>query len=166
MIHPSYIVVGVVSSLATFFVYPLVRTGKGLRFTGFEEDIVNWADALSLGTFACVGALSARQKKMHPIVVIICGMLTATFGGVIRDFLCQVEPWIFHSKSGLYACTALAGAIAYSSLVPWGPQAVAIAACIVTVVALRYASWTYALALPKFQHYRESVQKATECLNA
>eukprot|EP00213_Chloropicon_mariensis_P000879 CAMPEP_0197481296 /NCGR_PEP_ID=MMETSP1309-20131121/46453_1 /TAXON_ID=464262 /ORGANISM="Genus nov. species nov., Strain RCC998" /LENGTH=351 /DNA_ID=CAMNT_0043023497 /DNA_START=155 /DNA_END=1210 /DNA_ORIENTATION=+ len=150
MKSPVYILIGALSSLATFFIYPHVRTGKGLKFDENEEWVLNWADAISLGVFATAGAMNATQKKMPPLVVCVCGMMTATFGGVIRDILCQQKPWIFHSDSGLYASTALSGATAFVATSFIAPLPVAIGACISTVVAMRYVSWTYKVALPRF----------------
>ena len=48
-----------------------------------------------------------------------CGMVTATFGGLTRDVVCQLPKQtqgvgrILHSEAPLYATTALAGGAAY-----------------------------------------------------
>ncbi len=97
---------------------------------------MNWADAISLGAFACGGALNAMQRCVHPIVVIVCGLTTASFGGVIRDLLCQQRPWILHNDSGLYASSALAGATTFVVTTQYAPWPVGMLACIGVVVGV------------------------------
>ena len=87
---------------------------------------------------------------MHPIVVCVCGMMTATFGGVVRDILCQQKPWIFHRDSGLYASTALGGATAFVTATRYAklPVSVGMISCIATCVGMRYVSWKHSVGLP------------------
>ena len=70
---------------------------------------MKWADAFGVGAFAVIGAQNGIRKGLHPLVCIICGMFTATFGGMIRDVLCQKPPRILHSHAEIYASTALTG---------------------------------------------------------
>ncbi|QDZ25299.1 ubiquinol-cytochrome C reductase [Chloropicon primus] len=113
--QPQYIALAVASALATFFLYPKLRKEAitGLNLAEHEQELMNWADAIALGAFACVGAIHATQLRMHWLCVPVCGMVTATFGGIIRDLLCQQKPWIFHTDSGLYATTALGAATSF-----------------------------------------------------
>src|SRR3546814_19912460 len=53
------------------------------------------------------------RKGLHQLVCIICGMMTATFGGMIRDVLCQKPARILHSDVEIYATTAIAGSACY-----------------------------------------------------
>lgn len=57
MKETEYVVLAVVSSLATFFFYPSFRGSQRLdqKLNKTEEEILNWADAIALGAFACVG---------------------------------------------------------------------------------------------------------------
>ena len=151
----QYIVLAVGSALATFFLYPEFRSSmsKGLDLDPLETEVLNWADAIALGSFACVGAMSAVKKGKHPLVVCVCGMVTATFGGIIRDLCCQQKPWVFHTDSGLYASTALGGAISFviTTHLARLPVFAGILSCVSTCVAMRYASWRYGVALPKMK---------------
>merc|ERR1739841_277492 len=61
---------------------------------------------------------------MGPLVVPICGMFTATCGGLVRDVLCRRPPKLLYSAAQdspaaagtLYAPAALSGASAYALL--------------------------------------------------
>jgi len=150
--QPQYIALAVASALATFFLYPKLRKEAitGLNLAEHEQELMNWADAIALGAFACVGAIHATQLRMHWLCVPVCGMVTATFGGIIRDLLCQQKPWIFHTDSGLYATTALGAATSFviTTHIVKLPAATGLIAGIGTCVALRYISWKYDVGLP------------------
>jgi len=84
----------------------------------------------------------------------LCGMLTATCGGLVRDVLCgRKNQGILYSGEGeagaLYAPTALVGAAAYGGLCHAGAaQPVAILLGVGTTIALRCAAYSYRVALP------------------
>lgn len=92
LVETEYIALAAATALSTFFL-----TDEPLAS---DSEALNWADAISLGAFACVGAMAGVRRGMPPLVTAMCGMMTATFGGVVRDLLCQEKPWILHAKSG------------------------------------------------------------------
>ena len=38
---------------------------------------------------AVVGCQNAVRLGAHPLVCVVCGIMTATFGGMIRDVICR-----------------------------------------------------------------------------
>ena len=52
-------------------------------------ELIVWTDALGLAVFAAVGAHygSLAEPRLHLCGCGLCGMFTATFGGVTRDVL-------------------------------------------------------------------------------
>ncbi len=68
-------------------------------------------DTIGLGVFTIIGTEIGIQHNLHPIISIILGTITATFGGVIRDILCNEIPIIF--KKEIYASACIAGAITF-----------------------------------------------------
>lgn len=66
-----------------------------------------YADAAGLALFAVVGAATAENYGAHPLVAILFGAMSASFGGIIRDIICG-EPPILFSKE-LYITPALLG---------------------------------------------------------
>ncbi|MGB5361825.1 MAG: trimeric intracellular cation channel family protein [Aureibaculum sp.] len=68
-------------------------------------------DTIGLGIFTIIGTEIGIQQQLHPLITIILGTLTATFGGVLRDILCNEIPVIF--KKEIYAMACIAGSIVF-----------------------------------------------------
>ena len=87
---------------ATFAVW-LLRTdrwpGKPLR----------WLDALGLSAYCAFGALKALSLGIGPVSAVLMGVITATFGGVLRDIIAG-QPSILLQRE-IYVTAAIAGAI-------------------------------------------------------
>ena len=80
----------------------------------FRGSILTWLDALGMAAYAVVGALKATSLGLPPVSAVVMGVLTATFGGVIRDVLAH-EPSVLLQRE-LYVTPALAGATAFVAL--------------------------------------------------
>mgnify|MGYP001551547015 CR=1 FL=1 len=80
----------------------------------FRPSILNWLDAVGMAAYAIVGALKAGSMGVPPLSCIVMGVLTATFGGVIRDVLAH-EPSVLLRRE-LYVTPALAGAATFVGL--------------------------------------------------
>jgi uncharacterized membrane protein YeiH len=65
-------------------------------------------DTIGLG-FTLIG-LEKGNELVHPIVCIALGTMTACFGGVIRDILCEI-PVIFRKE--IYATICILGGIVF-----------------------------------------------------
>jgi uncharacterized membrane protein YeiH len=72
------------------------------------ERAMQWPDALGLGLFSAAGTQLALGMAMPPIVAVLMGMVTAVFGGVLRDVVCNEIPQAF-SDHRPYALCAFAG---------------------------------------------------------
>ena len=72
------------------------------------ERAMQWPDALGLGLFAASGTQIALGLQMPAIVAVLMGMVTAVFGGVLRDVVCNEIPRAF-SDHRPYAVCAFAG---------------------------------------------------------
>ncbi len=68
-------------------------------------------DTIGLGIFTIIGTEIGVQNNFHPIISVSLGMLTATFGGVIRDTLSNEIPLIFHKE--IYATACIIGSVTY-----------------------------------------------------
>lgn len=53
---------------------------------------MQWPDALSLGLFTAVGTQIAIDAVMPAVISVILGMVTAAFGGVLYDIVCNGIP--------------------------------------------------------------------------
>ena len=56
------------------------------------ERAIQWPDALGLGLFTAAGTHRALVEGMPALVAVLMGVLTAVFGGVLRDMVCNEIP--------------------------------------------------------------------------
>ncbi len=68
-------------------------------------------DTIGIGLYTVVGVEKGLSAGLHPIICIALGTMTACFGGVIRDILCNEIPVIFRKE--VYATACIAGGIVY-----------------------------------------------------
>ena len=72
------------------------------------ERAMQWPDALGLGLFSAGGTQLALVHEQPAIVAVLMGVVTATFGGVLRDIVCNEIPTAFRDHRP-YAVCAFAG---------------------------------------------------------
>ena len=68
-----------------------------------------WMDAIGMGVYAVVGAAKAASVGIPPLASIVMGVLTASFGGIVRDVLAG-EPSILLRREIYVSAAALAAA--------------------------------------------------------
>ena len=80
------------------------------KFLGhrWAERVMQTADALGLGLFAVSGAALGLAADLPLLPVVLIGVITGVFGGVLRDVLCNEIPVVFQDHRP-YALCAFAG---------------------------------------------------------
>ncbi|PQJ81957.1 trimeric intracellular cation channel family protein [Polaribacter glomeratus] len=68
-------------------------------------------DTIGISVFTLLGLEKGLAFDLHPIIALIMGMISAVFGGVLRDVLTNNVPLIFEKE--IYASACLAGGIIY-----------------------------------------------------
>ena len=68
-------------------------------------------DTIGISLFTIIGVEKGIAAGFHPIICVALGTMTACFGGVIRDILCNEIPIIFRKE--IYATACILGASAY-----------------------------------------------------
>ena len=68
-------------------------------------------DTIGISVFTLLGLEKALAIDLHPIIALVMGMVSAVFGGVLRDVLTNKIPLIFEKE--IYASACLAGGISY-----------------------------------------------------
>ena len=71
---------------------------------------IDWPDAIGLGVFAASGTQIALDAGYSPLVSSIMGVITAAFGGLIRDVLIAEIPRLVNDHE-LYASLAFVGGL-------------------------------------------------------
>ena len=138
--HPSYLVIVLVAALATALIAPVA---KRLR-TSFLV-----LDAIGLVVFTVIGCDIAKGLELHWIIILVSGMVTGTFGGVLRDVLCTQIPLLFRKE--LYASVSLVTGGLYMTAPHLGiDHTVGMVVAMVVGFVLRMLAIRYHWEMPKF----------------
>ncbi|MFN3583450.1 trimeric intracellular cation channel family protein [Phenylobacterium sp.] len=137
--RPEYLVVCLAAAVAVW----IFGWGQG------RERLLLWLDALGMAAYAIVGALKAISLGVSPLASVVMGVLTATFGGVLRDVLAH-EPSVLLRRE-LYVTPALLGAAAFVALDAAGvPLLAAQVAGFLTAFAVRAGAILFGWQMPGF----------------
>lgn len=138
--EPLYLWVCIGASTCTWF---LARFAHSLHRT------LLWADALGLSLFCVLGTSKALSVGASPLVAVVMGMMTATFGSLIRDGLLGQSPVLL--EPDVYVSAALLGSLSYTAFYLLGDQSsMALLIAVAAAFALRAAAIVFDLRLPKF----------------
>jgi uncharacterized membrane protein YeiH len=99
---PTWLAVASSVAVLVFFTAPRIES----RFRALL-----WADAVGLALYAVLGAEIALLSGAKPWAAVLLGVVTATFGGVARDVVCNEIPLLLRKE--IYALAALAGATVF-----------------------------------------------------
>lgn len=104
-------------------------------------------DTIGIGLYTVVGIQKGLLVDLHPIVCIALGTMSASFGGVIRDTLCNEIPVIFQKE--IYATACVAGGMVYFGLSYFnlGNQWLVLVS-ILTVILIRLLAVAFKISLP------------------
>ena len=108
-------------------------------------------DTVGLALFVVIGIQKSLEVGYPMWVAIAMGMITGSFGGVIRDILLNEEPLFF--RKDIYATACIAGGVAYWIswlLVP--DPIIAQISCGVIVIVLRTLALRYNWSLPVIKY--------------
>lgn len=115
------------------------------------ERAMQWPDALGLGLFAAGGTQIGLDAQMPPIIAVILGVVTAVFGGVLRDIVCNEIPRAF-SDHRPYAICAFAGGWTLVALHTGGlPASLSLLAAAAVTTLLRAGALVWNWRLPRWQ---------------
>ena len=100
--NPTYLLVCVTVAVILFFTAHLF---------GSRYRVLVWLDAIGLSAYCVMGAAKGFAATGSAGVALVTGMLTATFGGILRDLLAG-EPSVL-LRPEVYVTAALIGAGAF-----------------------------------------------------
>lgn len=138
----EYVLMTVLAAWAVFFFARAFTTRMA-------ASVLNWADAVGLAVFSLIGAQAALALGTSPLIAVVMGMMTASFGGLIRDLLCDEPPMILHRE--VYATAAAVGAGVFVVLHEMAaPDLLTLAAGFLAALVLRGLGIVYGWHLPAF----------------
>ncbi|MEZ4788317.1 MAG: trimeric intracellular cation channel family protein [Flavobacterium haoranii] len=104
-------------------------------------------DTIGLGIYTLIGIEKGLEYGLHPIICIALGTITASFGGLIRDILCNEIPFI--EKGTIYATICILGGIQFFLLRKLGiDSSVNELVTSITIIVIRLAAVRYNWSLP------------------
>ncbi|MEO9571945.1 MAG: trimeric intracellular cation channel family protein [Polaribacter sp.] len=107
-------------------------------------------DTIGLGVFTLLGLQKGLSFNLQPIIALIMGMISAVFGGVLRDVLTNKIPLIFEKE--IYASACLAGGITYLMLNYFKvPENIIFIISATVIVIIRIIAVRFHLQLPKIK---------------
>lgn len=104
-------------------------------------------DTIGIGLYTMVGVEKGLNAGLPPVICIILGTITASFGGVIRDILCNEIPVIFRKE--VYATICILGGIIYFILIQFPMNTTyAYIAAILSIIVMRLLAVRFKISLP------------------
>ncbi len=151
--HDQYLLI--IVGLCVAFVYSRSFYARASRW--HRQGVI--VDALGLALFTLTGVGFAVDKGLPLFVSSLIGVITGTFGGVLRDVAAMEIPVIFRPGE-LYAVSSFAGAWVYigGHYLGMTPFAAGVVASL-TVVGLRLASHAFGVRVPDPLWLREKFEE-------
>lgn len=139
--EPAFIAVAVAAAALVFFTAHLFESR--LR-------VLTWLDALALAVAVPAGVGVALATGQHWAIVLLMGVATGCFGGLMRDVVCNEVPLVL-KQGELYVTAAFAGAgaaLVASAILPAGA---ALTVCAIVTFVLRSGSLVFGWRLPVYR---------------
>lgn len=99
-------------------------TGVALLFRNYLNKLrisLFLFDTIGLGVFTLIGLQKGLDYGLDPIICIAIGTMTASFGGLIRDILCNEIPLLLNGGT-IYATICILGGVLFFTLKFFGLQ--------------------------------------------
>ncbi len=127
---------------------PLFFRARHIEIT---QRAMEWPDAIGLGLFATTGAQLALDAGLSPLMAALMAVITAVFGGIIRDVLVNEIPRAVNDHQP-YALMAFGGA-----WILWGLEelqvenTIAITSTALLIIAVRFMAIIFKWKLPAWR---------------
>ena len=139
---PIVLVIAAVAAMGTFFTAHLLES---------RLKTLTWLDAAALAVAVPTGVgVAVNQSQEWPIVLIM-GVTTGCFGGLMRDVVCNEVPLVL-KQGELYISAAFIGAAAAMLAIGAGiTQPIALMLCAGVTFALRAGSLALGWSMPAYK---------------
>ena len=151
-INPVYALVATITSCLVFLVFYWKRQLLEGHMRLTYDRVMLVMDSIGLGIFTVVGVNTGiRSGYMDNVFLLVfLGTITGVGGGLMRDMMAGVPPYIFVKH--IYACASIVGAVVcvYMNRFVGNVEAMMVA-CFV-VILIRYLAAHYLWNLPRLSH--------------
>src|SRR6185295_4071086 len=139
--EPAYVAICVAVSAIVFFTAHIPES---------RYRLLMWLDAVGLAFFCVVGAGKGLAAGAGPFIAVVMAVITASFGGIIRDVIGGESPFLLRKE--IYVTAALAGAVVFVASRGLGiPDTVGAVAGFAVCLVIRGLGLRYGLALPTYR---------------
>ena len=151
LINPVYVAVAAAAALGVFVVLLLRKKHLHGRFRAAYDTVMLIMDALGLGIFTAVGVRTGINAGYpdNTFLLVFLGTLTGVGGGLLRDVMAGVPPYIFVKH--IYALASIAGACVFILLYRTLGEVAALIGASVLVVIIRLLAAHYHWNLPRLK---------------
>lgn len=109
-----------------------------------------WFDAIALAAYCVIGADKGLSITGSSVIAVVMGMLTGTFGGILRDVLAN-EPSVLLRRE-IYVTAAMLGALAFIAVVAFGgSQFLSASLGFGVAIAIRGSALAFGWTLPTYK---------------
>ncbi len=151
LLKPVYIEMSIITAIVVFvFVYFSKVQSKG-KHKVMYDNIMMAMDSLGLGIFTAVGVSKGISIGYadSTLLLVFLGTITGVGGGLLRDIMAGVQPYIFTKH--IYACASIVGAFVYIWVYSIFGEIFAMFGSTVVVVVIRYLARYYEWDLPRIE---------------
>lgn len=114
------------------------------------ERAMQWPDAAGLGLFTASGTQLALHAGVPPIVAVLMGVVTAIFGGVLRDIVCNEIPSAFHDHRPYALCAFVGGWVLVAAEAFGATDWISLVSATLVTTALRVTALAMNFSLPRW----------------
>ncbi len=141
VVNPDYLLICVVTAVLVYFTAHLFES---------RYKLLLWLDAIGLAAYCVFGAWKAYTVTGSPVIAVVMGVITASFGGILRDQMAG-EPSILLQRE-IYITAALVGAGAYTGLAAAGlPLMWAAVPAALLALAIRGGAMRFGWSFPPYK---------------
>jgi uncharacterized membrane protein YeiH len=139
--EPSYIAVCTIIAILVFFLAHLVE---------YRYRLLLWLDAIGMAAYCVMGAMIGLETGISPYASIVMGVMTATFGGILRDLLSGEQSVLLRNE--IYISASLLGAVSYIALTVGNiDKFIAISLSVSLAFLLRAAALQLGWTMPRYK---------------
>ena len=156
LVEPVYVAVAVAAALLVFLV-EYFKKGLLQGKTGvLYERIMLVMDSVGLGIFTGMGVMTGIRNGYleNTFLLVFLGTLTGVGGGLLRDMMAGVPPYIFVKH--IYACASVVGAMCCVWLYRDLGQIPAMMISAVLIILIRFLAAYYHWNLPRMKREKET----------
>ena len=139
LLHPLYVYIVIGAVALTYLFRTQVVALRRSRFL---------FDTIGIALYTVAGLQKALDFDLHPLIAVMLGVVSATFGGVIRDVLSGEPPLIFRRE--IYASACLAGGAVFLLVAAILGETVATVTAVLVVFLIRFfaVKYRWSLSIP------------------